>query len=225
MGAGLVRQKRRWDPPASRPSRGRPKSVPDEVQREAIVRRARELFVERGYARSTTQELAARCRISKRTLYRLFPNKAAIFAAAVDAHRQSMLDLPGDYDGLPLADAIERIFKVDIDPDEDRERIAFLRFAVVEAAQFPELGPLLVRYGPEKARILLAEWLMRQGARGRIDVDDPASAAKMLLDMVFGAVVVQPDGNIDWGPRDERTVHVRKCIQVFVNGVRPRQVP
>ena len=203
-------------------TRGRPKVVSDEVQREAILLQARELFIAEGYARTTTEQVAARCRISKRTLYRLFPSKNALFAAIIDSHRQTMLDLPGDYDDLPLTDALERIFRIDIDARQERERTAFIRIAILESDRFPMLDTLLRKHGPEKSRALLAEWFARQRARNRIAVDDTASAAKMLMDMVFGGVEFKRKGAPDWPGNDERRAHVRRCIQIFVNGVRKR---
>ena len=44
---------------------------------------ARALFLECGYAATTMDEIAARARISKASLYREHPSKAALFSAVV----------------------------------------------------------------------------------------------------------------------------------------------
>ena len=203
-------------------SRGRPKLGSDDAQKNSIIAQAYELFREEGYARSTTDEVAARCKISKRTLYRLFPSKSALFAAIVDAHRQSMLDLPGDYDALPLTDALERIFKVDIDPVVARERFAFLRLMILESAKFPELEAIALQHGRDMSRSLLADWFAHQRTLGRIVIDDVESAAKMLIDMIVGAIVVKIGGEVEWPGGDRYSAYVRRCIHLFVNGIRPR---
>ena len=46
-----------------------------------IVARA---FAELGYRRATTAELAQRCKVRENILYRLWPNKKAMFIASID---------------------------------------------------------------------------------------------------------------------------------------------
>jgi len=206
-------------PPARR--RGRPKLVADDARRDEIVACAREIFLAHGYAGTTTDAVAVRCRISKQTLYRLFPSKARLFQAMVEAHRRTMLDLPRRGEACSLADAIAAIFRIDIDAEEERERTAFIHLAMTESRQFPEIADLVRRYGVELSRRLLAEWLAGQCARGAIRLDDVESGARMLMDMIFGAMG-PPSGNLGWSDLAARKAHIRRCIDVFLDGVRAR---
>ena len=52
------------------------KLISDELLANAIARQARDLFLEKGYARTAMEDIATRCHISKRTLYRLFSAKS-----------------------------------------------------------------------------------------------------------------------------------------------------
>jgi AcrR family transcriptional regulator len=201
--------------------RGRPRLVPDDARRADITACAHEIFLAHGYAGTTTDGMAARCRISKQTLYRLFPSKTALFRAMVEAHRHTMLDLPQPDDDRSLADTIAAIFRIDIDAAEERERAAFIHLAVSESRQFPEIGELIRRYGVEASRRDLAEWLARQCARGAIRLDDPESGARMLMDMIFGAMA-PPPGLGGWPDLAARRIHLRRCIDVFLDGVRSR---
>lgn len=200
--------------------RGRPKVRSDQEQRALIVEEALALFVAKGFGQATMANVAARCRVSKRTLYGLFTSKADLFAAIVDAHRFEMLALPGDYDGLPLTEALAQIFRVDLDAEASERRMAILHFIMVETRANPELGHVMRRAGPEKAMVLLSEWLARQRKRGRIEIDDTAAAAKILMDMVFGAMAAKTGDGLEWPGAEDRTAYVRRCIHVFVNGVR-----
>jgi TetR/AcrR family transcriptional repressor of mexJK operon len=201
------------------PARGRPKAMADEAVRAMIVAHARDAFLEVGYAGTTMDLVAARCRISKRTLYRLFPGKTDLFTAVVILHRQSMFDLPRpDDEDLPVTEALEAIFRIDIDEAADRERIAFIRLVITESTRFPEIELLILRDGAEASRRLLAEWLTRQVERGLIALADPSKAAQMLMDMVFG-VFARRRHHGEWGSREERRAYVRMCIDIFVNGV------
>jgi len=168
--------------------RGRPKLLPDAAQREQVVAAAHHLFVAEGYGGTTMDALAAHCHMSKRTLYRLFPGKAELFAAVVEAHRQSMLALPLADERMPLDAALAAIFRIDISEDEDRARHALLHLVMVERHAFPELKPILIHHGPERSQADLADWLAARAARGEITLDDPAAMARLLMDMVFGGL-------------------------------------
>lgn len=203
--------------------RGRPKAVPDPAQRQHVVRAAYHLFVSQGFGGTTMDAVAAQCRMSKRTLYRLFPGKVDLFAAVVESHRQSMLALPGNDDGLPLATALEAIFRIDITPQEERDRGALLRLVMVEGPQFPELQTILDRCGGEWSRMALAEWLAAHRLAGQI-ADTPGDTqmgaeaspcrstyalAGILMDMVFGAALPKASGKLEWVGGAQQRAHVR----------------
>ncbi|MBB4305250.1 AcrR family transcriptional regulator [Rhodobium orientis] len=198
--------------------------MPDNVQRGIIIEQAHELFLANGYGGTTMDQIAGACRVSKRTLYRLFPGKLDLFAAIIDKHRQRMLLLPGDYDDMPLDLALETIFRVEIDPDDNRRRQALIRLVIIETRQYPELHTTAREYGAIRARRELADWLDRQCACGRLEIDDTEAAAQMLLDMVFGAMAAKVSGaELDWPGENDREGYIRRCIQVFLHGVQTRE--
>ena len=205
-----------------RRGRGRPKLMSDAEQALSIARRARDLFFEKGYARTTMDDIVARCHISKSTLYRLFPNKTEVFGAIIDEHRQAMLALPGDYDELPIDEALARIFLIEIDDEANRERMALIRFVIVEARQFPELRALLRDRGGDRSRQDLARWLKKQQAMGRIGVPDINDAAKALMDLIFGAIAFKSETVHEWPAQQERVRYLRNCIRMFTRGILPR---
>src|SRR6476469_222270 len=63
--------------------RGRPQLRSDEETRRIVFDAARNAFAVDGYAATSTEELARRAGVSTKTLYRLFPAKAALFEAMV----------------------------------------------------------------------------------------------------------------------------------------------
>ena len=130
-----------------------------------------------------------------------------------------MLALPGDYDGLPLNRALEKIFKINIDPKVDRERMAFIRLAELEAPQFPELKRQLERRGRDRSHEELSKWLADQNRRGLIAIDDADSAARILMDMVFGVFMFKGSGPFKRLGSKARKAHIRRCISIFLEGV------
>jgi len=219
-----MKQQRIKDVAAANPSRprGRPRTVSEEIRRDRIIESAFDAFLELGYAGTTTDIVAARCGISKRTLYEVFSSKIELFEAVVVAHRRTMLDLPCDHDGRPFADALASIFWIDIEPKLERRRWAFIHLVMTEIRQFPEIGDMLRRDGVEKSRRLLADRLALERDRGVIASDDVQSDAGMLMDMIFGGLAIRPGGPPKRLDRNQRRNYIRRCIDVFLNGVSPR---
>lgn len=206
------------DVPGALRMRGRPKARPDAQERQRIVVAARELFLEAGYGGTRMDEVAARCGVSKRTLYRLFPAKTDLFCAMVADHRRSMLALPRSEDeDLPLADALAAIFRLDDAAAQASERLAFIRLALVESDRFSEIGEAIVREGAEPARQLLGAWLACQQHRGRLRAFPTSTMARMLMDMVLSVLVKRFPGD-PLMSSEERVRHARLCIEVFLNG-------
>src|SRR5216683_1647549 len=71
------------DPTQDRRCRGRPQVRPDDETRAIIYEAARHEFAAGGYAATGMEAVARRAGVSTKTLYRLIPNKAALFEGMV----------------------------------------------------------------------------------------------------------------------------------------------
>ncbi len=201
-------------------TRGRPKVSSDDDKRALVIEGARSIFVEYGYAGTTTALVAQRCNMSKQTLYKLFSSKEELFAAVVVGHRKMMLDLPRpEEEDLPLVDTLRAIFMIDIEEAEDEERAAFIHFVMRESGQFPQLRDVLHREGMIRARQMLAQWLASQEARSKLRLTDHESGARMLMDMIFGGMGPPEGGAQAWSDRETRKLHLERCIGIFARGV------
>lgn len=201
-----------------KPRRGRPRSQSDDARRDSIAQVATEMFSQHGYARTTTEDVAAACGISKQTLYRLFPSKIALFAAVVDAHRSTMLDFSGT-EGLSDAEALARVFRVDIDAEADHARSRLFRVVIAESVENPELGQTLLRHGGEKARAELGAWLASRDLLGP-GAAEPDLQASILLNMMFGTPIAKQMGEVGWPGGNARRTYMRHCIALFLEGAR-----
>ena len=63
--------------------RGRPQLRPDDETRQIIYEAARHEFATNGFAATSTETVARRAGVSTKTLYRIVPNKAALFEGMV----------------------------------------------------------------------------------------------------------------------------------------------
>jgi AcrR family transcriptional regulator len=80
-------------------------STKSDARRQAVVSAAVERFAHKGFYGTTTHEIAVSVGISQPYLYRLYPNKEALFAAAVDHVSKVMTQaLIGD---TPASDVAE----------------------------------------------------------------------------------------------------------------------
>ncbi|WP_054142689.1 TetR/AcrR family transcriptional regulator [Bosea sp. AAP35] len=204
---------------ATRP-RGRPKQRSDAEERQRIIALACEFFLDVGYGGTTMDGVAARCGISKKTLYRLFPAKTDLFRAMVADNRRTMLALPRPPEDLPLAQALAAIFRLDIEEPDNNERLAFIRLAMADSDRYPEIAEAITLEGAEPALRLLTTWMTHQQERGALRPFPPQTAARMLMDMVFGVLVKRFPGD-DLLTREDRFAHARHCIDVFLHGLAP----
>lgn len=162
--------------------------------------------------------IASACRISKQTLYRLFPSKSDLFLAVIEAFRSQLIDFDRVHDGMSLQEALEAVFIVDISPEAERRRGEFMAMVVSESHHYPELHDLMHRYGAYTLRLALGGWLTIEAKRRGIDIPDADRCGAFLMDMVFGPMALK---HLCREPVSaaERQEHVRRAIAVFLHGV------
>ena len=79
-----------------------------DTRRQVIVERAQELFARFGYRKTTTEDIAKACKLTKGALYHHFVNKEQIFAAVIEKEGTLLLeDIESALKGIE--DPIERI--------------------------------------------------------------------------------------------------------------------
>jgi len=184
--------------------RGRPKRLSDSAQRDRLFTAAMNAFIERGFARTTTADVASRAKVSKRDLYRLFADKTELFLEAVKSRRHLIVDLPRPSgESLPPLEALRLIFRLDLNDREADERDALLSLMARESLLSPELNALFYDSGIVRSRELLVEWLDAQIARNALPACDAGNIAGLLMDVVFGALL----------PRRQRKTPIDRSVQ------------
>jgi AcrR family transcriptional regulator len=130
--------------------------VPRAVRERQLVELAEQLFAERGFARTSMEELARRAGVTKPVIYGLFESKDGLFRACVDRAIERM------------AASIVEAFRSETEP-EARLRaggLAFLRFArenrvawdlMAMQGRFAEQAQAVRRDQAQLIRTLMAE--------------------------------------------------------------------
>jgi hypothetical protein len=133
-----------------------------------------------------------------------------------------MLALPRNpEEDLPLAEALAAIFRLDIDEEGNRDRLAFVRLVLADSDRFSEIGEMIVQEGSEPTARLLEAWLIGQQQRGRLRTFPADALARMLMDMILSVLIKRFPGDRLLTIED-RARHARLCLEVFLEGAAPR---
>jgi AcrR family transcriptional regulator len=209
------------EPIADRRCRGRPQIRPDDETRGIIYEAARHAFAESGYAATSMETVARQAGVSTKTLYRLIPNKAALFEGMVTDRLDRTLanvDLRVT-DQADIEQALCAVLMGCADLTLDQEVIALQRMVLQEAGKFSDITGMFYRNGILRIKAALADWLRAQQNRGVIVLDDVEEAAGMLLGMVASAPRrAAMFGGVPLPPRAEIEARVRRCAALFLRG-------
>ncbi|PRA82151.1 TetR/AcrR family transcriptional regulator [Microbacterium sp. MYb66] len=156
--------------------RGRPTEGEREERREQILDAAVGLFVAQGYGQVTIDEIAAAARVTKRTIYTYFGDKAEVFTAAVERFRGRALADLGD-GGQTLEELAARLVLVLHSDDA----VGLHRLMIGESSQFPDLAERFYDSGPRGYIALLEQRIPQRDGES-----DAASKAEALFGLLLG---------------------------------------
>lgn len=178
-----------------------------EQKREAIVEAATRLFLDAGYAGTSLARVAEAAGVSKATLFKQFPTKAALFDAIVtrawaledDDFRPPTGDLRAGltaigrrYAGLLARPGMAALFRI----------------VIAELPRFPELGEAHFERGKMPYFDSVRRYLDAENALGTAEVDDTELAATQFLGMISNYAFWPRMLLIDWSPDDASTARV-----------------
>jgi len=160
--------------------------------RERILHAAFSAFMERGYAETSTVEIATRAQVSKRALYALVGNKQEMLVACIRERAKRLrvpADLPEPRDRESLTRALTifgtRLLREISDPTV----IAVFRLAIAEAVRAPAVAQALDSIGVETSRAALSEIMTRAQSFGLLS-GRPAEMAGRFAGLLWGNLMV-----------------------------------
>lgn len=164
-------------PESSKP--GRPRS---ERARQAVLAAARDLLTDKGLPGLTVDDIAAHAGVSKATIYRWWPSKAAVLMDAFADAVSAKMDFPSDGDALTrLRTQLARVARLMNEPPARRPFVA-----LIAASQHdPELAAALRDRFVATRRAAAHELITSAVEAGQfasvLDVE-------ALIDMLYGAL-------------------------------------
>ena len=194
-------------------TRGRPPLTAADHSR--ILSATTAVFLERGYARASTSEIARRARTSKQTLYALYPAKADLFVAVISAHTDALFDRHIEYieSELPPERALFEIGCMMLRMFSEPEFLALYRILVAETHNFAKLARQLWNTCMERGRRLLADYLRSR----HIGAQRYETSAAQFISFVLGDYVINAMLNPDVKLTDRvLRARVRRAVNDFL---------
>lgn len=173
-------------------SKQRPEDADETPVRKRILDAAFSAFTERGYAQTSTLEIATRARVSKRELYALVGKKQDMLVSCI-TERAERLRLPADVpvprDRETLAHMLASFGARLLREVSDPTVIAVFRLAIAEAERAPEVARVLDSIGREASRAALRTALAQARSSGLLG-GDPAEMAEQFTALLWGNLMV-----------------------------------
>lgn len=178
--------------------RGRPTAAERAQRLSDVLDTAIRLFAARGFAQVSIDEIAAEARVTKRTIYAHFGDRADIFLASIERLRDRAVRRPAAGESLDeLAVSIVKELHSD-------EGIGLHRLMIIEASGFPELASRFYDEGPRSYISALNTLLPKP---------DPSTAAA-LFSLLLGEPHRQRLLGLTPAPDDvTATEHARRALR------------
>jgi AcrR family transcriptional regulator len=164
----------------------------EEEKRARIIDAAFAAFMKRGYAATSTLEIATGARVSKRELYALVGNKQEMLVACITARARRLqvpADLPVPHDRETLARVLASFGTQLVREITDPAVIAVFRLAIAEAIHAPEVAKALDSIGREATRAALRQIMVRAQAHGLLS-GRPAELAEQFAGLLWGNLMI-----------------------------------
>ncbi|WP_103339064.1 TetR/AcrR family transcriptional regulator [Amycolatopsis sp. CA-126428] len=158
-----------------------------EEKRALIVTAATALFLELGYDRTSLARIAERSGVSRATLFKQFPTKAALFDAIVTESWSTA----GEQEPPPAGNVVDGLGTIGRRYAEllGRARMTDLfRIVIAELPRFPELAHAQFSQGKMPYFESVRSYLLAEQEAGTVRIEDVDLAATQFLGMISNYV-------------------------------------
>ncbi|MBP0463480.1 TetR/AcrR family transcriptional regulator [Roseomonas sp. PWR1] len=205
------------------PRAGARAAMPDCARRLRLCEAAAGVFLRDGYAAASMDEVARVAGMSKRTLYQVFPSKAALFEETIAATLVPIA-LDTDLEREPdLRRALTGILVAAAEHLLAERQIGIFRLVIGERHRSPELAAATHRVLTARGSSVLERRLATEAAAGCLALSNPGTAARMLYGMVLGSAQMRLLLGVRDPPRRAEIVALaEEAVGLFLDGAAPR---
>lgn len=160
--------------------------------RERILEAAFAAFRRKGYAATSTLEIATRAHVSKRDVYALVGAKQEVLIACISERAKRFrapADLPAPRDRDELARVLSSLAAQLVREISDPTVIAVFRLAIAEAQHAPEVARVLDSVGRETSRAALRNIIAAAQSSGLLS-EGPVDLADQFAGLLWGTLMI-----------------------------------
>jgi AcrR family transcriptional regulator len=200
---------------------GRPSRAEAERIGEQILAVATEMFLAQGYGATSIEAIAQRLRISKRTFYHRFNDKAALFEAVVRGivGRLRPAEFSQLFTGGSVEEILLRLGNLALKAAVAPQGIALQRLIIAEVTRFPELAAIAAGEGTRHAAVTaIARLLMQALPPPSLPEEEARFAAEQFLQMI---ITLPQRSAMGLGPKmseEDHRLWVRRTVTLFLQG-------
>ena len=186
-----------------------------------LLDKALDLFLERGFERTTIDAIAASVGMAKRTVYLRYGDKTGLFKAALKRAIESWI-VPVERlraaESDDLAATLLRIGRMLVVNVLNPAGLRLMRITNAESGRLPEIGAFSYTQGTAPTIAYLADLIRRRSRADGLEVSDPEEAAMAFLHLVVGG----PANITAWGVTlTEAAIeqYTEYAVRLFVHGL------
>jgi TetR/AcrR family transcriptional regulator, mexJK operon transcriptional repressor len=203
---------------------GRPTREQAEARHHLLLDVALDHFLDKGFELATIEAIAQDVGMTKRTVYARYPDKVALFRAAVaraiDRYTVTQEQIEATDTG-DLEDTLIAIAWLRVEQVMTPNGLKLQRIINSESYRFPDIFAPFYELAAKPTRRFLAAVLGRETRAGRLAIDQPNRAADVFMSMVVSSTV----RSIVLGnpmPRALMVERIKFAVRLFLDGARPR---
>ena len=165
---------------------GRPPSLADDDRKALILQAAEAVFDSLGYGDATMEEVARACGMAKKTVYKFFPDKAALFWALVESHDVAVIETSraNEPPEERLIHLLEEVAAAILSP----RQITLTRLVIAESVKYPELAQRFYRDCVDKTLNLVAQAFANEPSLRLPPGLDSRTLADLLVSTLLGSI-------------------------------------
>jgi AcrR family transcriptional regulator len=198
----------------------------DSSRLDRLLNVATRRFLRDGYTLASVADIAREARVSTRTIYKRFRNKAGLWVAVVQ--RLMMRDMEvalatAHFDATEPRLALTAIGESIYTRARAPAAASLFRMAAADVQRFPDLAAKINRDTKLQLENAVVNYLRSQLRRGTLSVTDPARAATLFTQMVCSELrESQLFGPVEEITKLDHKAHLDLVIDVFLNGMARR---
>ena len=199
---------------------GRPSKEQAGALGDYVLTVADALFIENGYGATSMATVAARARVGKQTLYRRFPDKAALFREVIRRRIDSIAMTPTDdiASRTPL-DELKKMGRAALGIVLDPEFVRLYRIIIAEALPFPELACAASDYWGSNFKGRCIDAIREAQAMQICRPGDSQTLAQCFLWSLIGeAFLMGLSGQKCLVYEGGRDAHIERVLQIILGG-------